>query len=180
MMQVQVDELTRRFEHRFQVKSRGRKSAFTAQEHAEAVRRALDAGWEDMDTDGRRKLVTSMRFKSGGSEVKIGLSTLASWIDMAKEEMPKRASSSRGKKFSETELLAALATKELGPNATSRDAIIEQIGKIERDSLSQVEMDRAAGLLVAERQQVQDIQDLQVLLGRKIADRVLGRDFHKQ
>ena len=180
MMMTSNDDLVRRFEQRFTVKNKGRKSEFSAQEHAEAVRKALDAGWEKMNTEERRKLVNSMRFKHGGVETKIGLSTLASWIDMAKEEMPVARPTGRGKKFSETELLAALAVKELGPNVQSKEALIEQLGKIERQNLTQQDLDMAAGLLVAERQQAQDIEDLQVLLGRKIAARVLGPDFHKQ
>lgn len=173
------EDLARKFENRFNVKSRGRKSEFSAQEHADAVQKAVEAGWENMNTEERRKFVSALKFKHSNGDARIGLSTLASWIEMAKQDTPRRVAR-ENKRFSETELLSALVTKELGDNAGSKDALIAQLGKIERQNLSPQDLDMAVGLLVAERQQARETSDLQVLLGRKIATRVLGRDFHKE
>ncbi len=168
------NELTKKFENRMAKNKGGRKSEFTAEEHAEAVRRAFEAGWDKMNTVQRREFVDKMRFNHGGQEIRIGLSTLASWIDMIREEDPQDS-----KHFSEQDLLAAIARRELGDAGQSREALMEALGKAERKNLSSQEVDRAVGLYVAERMRAKDTGDLQVLLGRKIADQMLGGNFHR-
>jgi len=180
-MLIQTENLVQKFENRAATKNRGRRSRFSPQEHAEAIKRAMDAGWEKMNTEQRREFVNGIRFKHGNEEIRIGLSTLASWIDMIKEpDITVTAAPKDGKHFSEEELLAAIAKREMGNQIGSREALIAALGKAERARMSAADLDMAAGLLVAERLQARDTQDLQVLLGRQIANRVLAGDFPKQ